>query len=252
MAIWIAALMSGCVVWVLKPLPARPGPEWRPKWLLPVVFAVLILAALGALVLPAAVIGLAVVGALAVGRRSAAGAQAAEAADAVRESCEALAGELVAGTTPGQALDVAVEVWPPLDVVARAERVGGSVPDALREIARVRPGAADLRQVAAAWQLSQRSGAALGEALTAVATDLADQRATRALVRSELASARSTARLIAVLPVMTLAMSSGTGDPVGFLLGTLPGLVCLAAGLTLALLGLGWIERIAASVERAT
>src|SRR5690606_9870642 len=172
-------------------------------WLPFLLGALLLAPALGRFLGPAVVVGAAGCGVGLLRRRTTAGARMARTADAVRESCEALAGELVAGTTPGQALSVAVEVWPPLEEAVHAERVGDSVPDALRDLAERHDGAGDLRQVAAAWQLSQRSGAALGEALTAVAADLADQRTTRALVRGELASARSTARLVACLPVLT-------------------------------------------------
>jgi tight adherence protein B len=90
-------------------------------------------------------------------------------------------------------------------------------------------------------------------ALESVAGALGERQRTRRLVASELASARSTARLMAVLPVFTLLMGAGAGgDPVNFLLGTTPGLVCLAAGGACELAGLAWIERIAASVEADT
>jgi tight adherence protein B len=135
--------------------------------------------------------------------------------------------------------------------VAMAHQLGAPVPDALRVLAG-RPGAGDLTLVAAAWQVTQRSGGGLADSLAEVAGTLRERRATRRLVRSELSSARSTARLIAALPVLTLFLGSGTGgDPIGFLLTSPVGLACLGAGVLLTLLGLWWIEAIAGSVEAA-
>jgi len=55
----------------------------------------------------------------------------------------------------------------------------------------------------------------------------------------------ATARLLAVLPLGVLLLGSGLGgDPIGFLLGTTPGLVCLCAGVALEYLGLRWLARI--------
>ena len=122
------------------------------------------------------------------------------------------------------------------------------MPTALRRLA-AQPGAEGLREVAAAWQLSQRSGAGLATALAQVAGTARQRQATRHLVQGELASAQATARLVALLPVASLAMSAGIGgDPWHFLLGTPVGLTCLGVGACFALAGLLWIDRIAAAV----
>jgi tight adherence protein B len=51
-----------------------------------------------------------------------------------------------------------------------------------------------------------------------------------------------------LLPIGVLLIGRGAGgDPVGFLLHTVPGTTCLVLGLLLAWCGLLWIERIAGS-----
>jgi tight adherence protein B len=164
----------------------------------------------------------------------------------VLEVCDLLAADLAAGRPPDAALSAAAERWPPLGRVVDALRLGADVPDAMRRVAAERRGAADLRWVAGAWQVSQHSGHGLAAALERTARGLRARRRTRRLVDSELASARATARLVACLPFAVLLMGSGAGsDPWSFLLGTPIGWACAATGSALAGAGLWWIERLA-------
>ena len=224
----------------------RPGPSWRAA----ATGAVVAVAALGSprlLVLAAVALG-ALVGALRLWRSRVAARESMARAGRVLESCEQLAAELGAGQPPGRALELAATQWTELAPVAEAHRVGADVPAAWR-VAAQRPGAADLRVVAAAWQVSHRTGEGLADTLDRVAQGLRATHATRRIVAGELASARATARLVGVLPVLALTVGSGAGgNPWGFLLGDPVGLGCLALGLAFALAGLAWIEALARRV----
>ncbi|GAB3200026.1 hypothetical protein GCM10027062_18320 [Nocardioides hungaricus] len=219
----------------------------RAVLLAPVLLIPVVVPRFGAL---AVVVGAAALGGVALWRRRRRRRVAARVAADVLETCELLAGELAAGRPSGEALARAADAWPPLAPVAESFRVGADVPASLRALAGRLEGAADLRVVAAAWQVAHRTGQGLASAVDRVAESLRAEAATRRVVEGELASARATARLVAGLPVLALAMGSGAGgDPWGFLLGQPAGLACLAGGLAFGLAGLWWIEAIAAGVE---
>jgi tight adherence protein B len=183
-------------------------------------------------------------------RRRAATREAEHNAARMAEVCDLLAAELGAGRPTDAALDEAARAWPVLRPVSDVCRLGGDVPLALRGVAST-PGADGLRLLAAAWAVSQRTGAGLGSATRRVADSVRRDQATRRVVAGELASARATARLVACLPVVALLMGSGAGaDPWSFLLRTPLGLGCLSAGLLIGFLGLWWIELIAREAGR--
>ncbi len=255
----VAAAAAGLCLWLLLlPRPSVSVPTGTPasrrpgRNLLPVGAAAVAVGALLMLVEGTTLaLGVIAVGALVGAERMARRARGRRAAhlraERVVEVCEALAAELRAGQPPLRALRHCVEVWPALESVATAGDLGADVPRALRRLAAL-PGASGLAEVAAAWQVSQSSGGTMASALGRVADSARRRRATQSLVMSELASAQATARLVAVLPVVVLAMGTGLGsDPWGFLLTTPFGLVCLGGGLVLTYSGLAWIDKIAVS-----
>lgn len=166
----------------------------------------------------------------------------------VVEVCDLIAAELSSGRPAELALEEAAAAWPLLRPVAEAGRLGSDVPAAVRAVAET-PGADGLRLLAGAWAVSHRTGAGLAESARRVADATRRDLATRRVVAGELSSARSTARLVALLPALALLMGSGAGaDPWTFLLATPFGLACLASGLAVGFAGLWWIELIALDV----
>ncbi|WP_328915095.1 MULTISPECIES: type II secretion system F family protein [unclassified Streptomyces] len=186
-------------------------------------------------------------------------AAAERASVAVSALCGTVAGDLRAGLPPHAALADAVESagWPGSPELAEAARLllsaarfGGDVPQALRSASQCRAGTHGLAAAAACWQVAVDGGAGLASALDRVAAALragADQRDD---LRAQLAGPRSTAVLLALLPVFGLVLGTGLGaDPAAVLLHTPVGLCCLTAGVLLEWAGLAWTARIIRSAE---
>ncbi|RJL20409.1 type II secretion system F family protein [Bailinhaonella thermotolerans] len=172
------------------------------------------------------------------------------------ELCRALTGELGAGRTPGQAVRLAVaaldDPFPALlrEVTAVA-RDGGDVAEAL-ERAVPGPEGDGLRRLAACFRVSVAAGAGLAPLTERVAASLTEAESHRQEVAAQLAGPRATARLLAVLPSLGLLLGLALGmRPLHFLLGGVPGFLCLLAGVALDALGLSWTNRIVAKAEGA-
>lgn len=259
----IAAILSGAATLLLVGRP--PGAALRrldverrrddnrvaprPRWMLPLVWIggfLGVWVALGArgagwLVIVTIVAG--TVAHLVRGwrRRRAAVRRARETAQAAR----LLAGLLGSGQLPVAALAEAAVESPALRGAAMAARLGADVPLALRSAAS-RPGQEGLATVAAAWQVSTRSGAPIADVLAGVAEALRAEERLQSTIDAELAAARSSGRIMAGLPLGAAGLGLLVGvDSLGFLLGGGWGQVALGLGVALTAVGVVWIDRLA-------
>lgn len=169
----------------------------------------------------------------------------------IAEIVDSLAAELGAGILASQALQHLAGDMTMLDGAATASRMGGDVARALRAAAR-QPGAEGLEELAAAWEVSERSGAPMARVLDRLGDGIRDEREAQREILAGLGPARATARLMAVLPLFGLGMGMSMGSrPLHVLLDTVVGSLCLASGAALACAGVWWVDQIAARAERA-
>lgn len=163
---------------------------------------------------------------------------------------DALISELRAGRAPRSAVVLASESD---DVCARARAaaaLGGDVAQALRADATATR-LSLLARVAACWSIGESAGAGLVAALEQVAHSARDEAEIRAEVAAQVAAPRATARLLAALPFAGVLLGTSMGaSPVTWLLGSPLGWVDLAAGVSLAAVGLWWTGRMVHALER--
>lgn len=172
---------------------------------------------------------------------------------AIREACEIIAAELRAGQHPDHALEAAAAVFPELAPAAAVSRMGGDVSAALRVAHQPDAGAQDLSRLAVAWAVAATSGAGLAALVDRMASVLREEEAVRREVAAQLAGPRASARMLAGLPLLGVALGMGVGtDPVGFLLHSPYGWACLVTAVILAVAGLAWVERLARGAELAS
>ncbi|MGI5224077.1 type II secretion system F family protein [Actinoallomurus sp. CA-142502] len=171
---------------------------------------------------------------------------------AVIELCDAIATELAAGRPAATALTSAAEALqdvPGLSAVTDAARNGDDVAEALIRASQTQGNEA-LRLLAGCWRIGVDRGGMLAAVIDGLADSLRDEQSHREDIALQLAGPRATARLLAVLPALGLAMAAALGaKPWTFLFGSLPGALCLCLGAALDALGLWWTSHLATSAE---
>ena len=167
----------------------------------------------------------------------------------VARACDLIGSMVAIGHIPSAALTLAAEDCPVLEPVAAAHRVGAEVPAALRA-AGARAGGKGLVRLAQAWEVGERTGAPLGQALGAVAEAVRRDREIEQVVATELAGPRASGQVLGVLPIVGLAAGLAMGgEPVQFFVTGVVGPLCLVLGTGLACAGVLWTD---ALVTRAT
>ena len=192
--------------------------------------------ALAVVALPMAVVGVAGPRMIAARRRCVLGAQLGAAAEAIGASCEA------GRSFPAAVASAADELPTPIsDELARVREtlaLGGRVDAAMGDLAE-RIDSADARLFAAVVSVQRRSGGDLGPSLRRLGRRMERRRRLTRELRSATAQARSTAAIVAVLPLVAagLAEVASPGAITG-LLSTPAGAAVLVASSVLQALGL--------------
>ncbi len=100
---------------------------------------------------------------------------------------------------------------------------------------------------AVAWRVATTVGAPLGESLRAIARALHDIQRTRDDIRAALAEPTATARLIAWLPLVAVALSIALGFDMWAVVTSALGLIAMSLGAALMLLSRWWTKRLVAA-----
>ena len=175
-------------------------------------------------------------------------------AAALRDGLDILAGELMAGAHPVAAFDTAgaevgTAVGERLRVVAARGRLGADVGTGIRSVAAVSAQPESWERLAVCWQLAQSHGLAIATLMRAAQHDIVERERFRVRVDAGLAGARTTAAVLAGMPLLGIALGQAIGaDPLAFLFSGGAGGVLLVIGITLSCLGLCWSDRIVAGL----
>jgi tight adherence protein B len=206
--------------------------------------------------LPAALAGIAALVTVRCARRMQEGRRRAAHRAELVSAVAALADEYTAGATVAGAFAAAAPVAPYyrarlLAAAGAASRGSPPATGLLDDVGADPHGArGELADLGVACEVAREIGAPLGPALAALRRDLDADRATRRAVAAALTGPRASALLLALLPLVGVAMGAAlAADPARVLLHTPIGLALLTVGVLLELAGLCWTLAMA---ERAT
>jgi tight adherence protein B len=178
--------------------------------------------------------------------------RASEAA-ALQGALEVLVGELRVGAHPVAALGVAADevdgvVAESLRAVSARAKMGADVAEGLRSAARHSSLPAHWERLAVCWQLAQTHGLAIATLMQTAHRDIVERERFAARVDAGMAGARTTAAVLAGLPVLGIALGQAIGaDPLSFLLSAGAGSWLLLIGVVLSCGGLLWSDTITAA-----
>jgi tight adherence protein B len=169
----------------------------------------------------------------------------------VSTAVRVLVGELESGARPAAALTAAADAGPAVSaVMLRAASAAASGDD----VAAVLADAADdeLALIGVAWRLGDATGAALAAVLARVCADFAAADAQRRSVAIALAGPRSSAFVLAGLPLLGIGLGAAMGArPAQFLTGDPAGRLLCCVGVVLDVAGVLWLRTILRRAERA-
>jgi tight adherence protein B len=127
---------------------------------------------------------------------------------------------------------------------------GDDLVPALLTVGRADADASAWAHAGAAWRVATTVGAPLAVTLTALSEDLDDVAETCREVDVALAGPRATSRVVLALPALGLATGSLLGlNPLGALLGTVPGTACLGVAAVLVFVARRWNRRLLAEAR---
>ncbi|MBW4719792.1 type II secretion system F family protein [Saccharothrix obliqua] len=165
---------------------------------------------------------------------------------ALAEGLSGFVAELRSGAHPARAAaNAAEDAEPPAKdvfrVIAATSARGGNVETALAD--------RDSRSLGRAWRLSGEHGVPLADVLEEVRRDLRRRVAFAQRFHARMAGPRSSAAVLAALPVFGVLLGELTGSgPAGVLASTAAGQVLLVAGVALICAGLRWSARLTRQV----